>query len=161
MVDTEVTEFLDGRGVDYRVLAHEDDAFTSREAAALRDVPLEEMVKAMVFLDDSRKIVIAAVTADRKVDLASLKEAASIESLKFADESDIVEELGYEVGAIPPFVPGRNVPIFVDGEILRNETVNFSSGMPDAGIEVERDVFVEILDSFPVDVVEISSDLEQ
>ncbi|MFC5277556.1 aminoacyl-tRNA deacylase [Halorubrum rubrum] len=148
MVRTEITDYLRERGIEYELLEHSDDAVTSEKAAKLRDVPLAEMVKSMVFLDDDREVVVAIVPAERKVDLGSLREIADIDSLKFADEEVIEDDLGYTIGAIPPFFPGRDCPIYMDADIFRNDEVNFSSGRPDAGIEVETRAFRTVLDEF-------------
>jgi prolyl-tRNA editing enzyme YbaK/EbsC (Cys-tRNA(Pro) deacylase) len=148
MVRTEITDYLRDRGIEYELLEHGDDALTSEKAAELRDVPLAEMVKSMVFLDDDREVVVAVVPAERNVDLGSLRAIADIDSLKFADEEVIEGDLGYTIGAIPPFFPGRDCPIYMDSDVLRNDEVNFSSGRPDAGIEVEIRAFRKVMDEF-------------
>ncbi|ELZ48969.1 hypothetical protein C464_06145 [Halorubrum coriense DSM 10284] len=106
------------------------------------------MIKSMVFLDDQREVVVAIVPAERKVDLGALRETANISSLKFADEEVIEEDLGYTIGAIPPFFPDNDCPIYVDTEIFQNNKINFSSGRPDAGVEVEISEFERILEEF-------------
>ena len=148
MVETEITDYLRNHGLSYTVLEHDSDALTSEKAAELRDVPLDEMIKSMVFLNDQRDVIVAAVPAETRVDLAALKEIANIGSLKFADEEIIEDELGYTIGAIPPFFPGKDRPIYVDSEIFRNDKVNFSSGRPDAGIEIGIDGFRRVMEQF-------------
>ncbi|QRG24140.1 aminoacyl-tRNA deacylase [Halorubrum coriense] len=148
MTQTEITEYLHDREIEYSLLEHNSDALTSEKAAELRNVPLVEMIKSMVFLDDQREVVVAIVPAERKVDLGALRETANISSLKFADEEVIEEDLGYTIGAIPPFFPDNDCPIYVDTEIFQNNKINFSSGRPDAGVEVEISEFERILEEF-------------
>jgi Cys-tRNA(Pro) deacylase len=147
-IETNITRYLSSNDIYYQLLEHAKPAFTSQEAAELRNVEISEMVKSMVFLDDNREILVVVLPATQRVDLKRLKTVANINSLKFADESDIEERLGYEVGAIPPFFPKKDVPIFVDVDVLSNERVNFSSGKPEAGIELNADAFKDILDNF-------------
>lgn len=148
MTQTEITEYLRNRGIEYSLLEHDSDALTSEKAAEIRDVALVEMIKSMVFLDDQRDVIVAIVPAEMKVDLGALRDTANISSLKFADEEVIEGELGYTIGAIPPFFPDNDCPIYVDSEIFQNNKVNFSSGRPDAGVEVELSEFERILEDF-------------
>ncbi|OYR48473.1 hypothetical protein DJ73_19265 [Halorubrum sp. Ea1] len=157
MKDTAITAYLRDQKIDYTVLEHDTDAFTSESAATVRNVPLAEMIKSMVFLDDHRDVVVALVPAEQKVDLRALKDTANISSLKFADEVTIEDELGYTIGAIPPFFPKNDPPIYVDTAILQNDTVNFSSGRPDAGIEVSVSDFRKILSAFTTETASIGT----
>ena len=160
MRHTEITEYLRKRGIEYTLLEHDSNVLTSEKAAELRNVPLVEMIKSMVFLNDQREVIVAIVPAERKVDLGALRETADISSLKFADEEVIEDDLGYTVGAIPPFFPDKDCPIYVDSEIFQNNKVNFSSGRPDAGIEVEIDEFERILEEFNTANASIGDPLE-
>ncbi|MFB6187591.1 MAG: aminoacyl-tRNA deacylase [Halobacteriaceae archaeon] len=158
MVETEIVEYLDEHGIEYDVLEHGEEALTSEKAAELRGVPLDEMIKTMVFLDDNREVVIAVVPANKKVDLGSLKEEANIGSLKFADEDVIEDKMGYTVGAIPPFFPDEDYPIYMDSKIFWNDQVNFSSGVPEAGIEVELSSFRKIMEEFGATKAPVAED---
>jgi len=160
MVHTEITEYLRTRGIEYTLLEHDTDALTSEKAAELRDVPLIEMIKSMVFLNDQREVIAAIVPAERKVDLGALRETANVSSLKFADEEVIEDELGYTIGAIPPFFPDKDRPIYIDSEIFQNDRVNFSSGRPDAGVEVEIGEFERILEEFNTETASIGGPLD-
>lgn len=158
MVETEIVEYLDERDIEYDVLEHGEEALTSEKAAELRGVPLDEMIKTMVFLDDNREVVIAVVPANKKVDLSALKDEANIGSLKFADEDIIEDKLGYIIGAIPPFFPGKNYPIYMDSKIFWNDQVNFSSGVPEAGIEIELSSFRKIMEEFGATKAPVAED---
>lgn len=139
------------------MLEHDSDALTSEKAAEVRNVPLVEMIKSMVFLNDQREVIVVIVPAERKVDLGALRETADISSLKFADEEVIQDDLGFTIGAIPPFFPDKDCPIYVDSEIFQNEKVNFSSGRPDAGVEVEIDEFERILEEFDTEKASVGT----
>ncbi|KKF39665.1 hypothetical protein FK85_26825 [Halorubrum saccharovorum] len=109
MIHTEITEYLRKRGIEYTLLEHDGNALTSEKAAELRNVSLVEMIKSMVFLNDQREVIVAIVPAEEKVDLGALRETANISSLKFADEEVIEDDLGYTIGAIPPFFLTKTV----------------------------------------------------
>ena len=46
-----ITDLLDERGIDYRLLPHESPVYTVEEAARQRDVVMEEMVKCILLVN--------------------------------------------------------------------------------------------------------------
>lgn len=155
---TEITNFLEEKGIEYNLLQHEEPALTCEKAAKERDVPLDEMIKSMIFLDGDERILVAVVTANREVDLKNLKEESNTKNLKFAGEEDVREKLDYKMGAIPPFFPEKKDKsrVFVDSKVFWNDKVNFSSGDPSAGIEISLRDFRNIMEIFEATKANIS-----
>ena len=102
-VKANITKYLSSNDIDYELLEHTEPAFTSQEAAELRNVELSKVVKSMIFLYDDREILIVVLSSNKTNRFETTQECRIYDRLEFADESDIEERLGYEVDAIPPF----------------------------------------------------------
>ena len=133
---TNITELLDSKGVEYRLLPHDKEVFTCEEAAKVRGVVLEEMVKCILLIDKDGKYVLAALLADKKLDPNKAGKIAGTKRLSFATKEQIKEILGYTMGAVPPFVFDADTIVVFDNEIMKKEKVSISSGDTKCGIEV-------------------------
>ncbi|PIN86607.1 hypothetical protein COV19_03760 [Candidatus Woesearchaeota archaeon CG10_big_fil_rev_8_21_14_0_10_44_13] len=133
---TRVTELLDSKGIKYRLLSHDKEVFTCEEAAKIRGVVLEEMVKCILLIDKDNKYVLAALLADKKLDPRKAAESAGTKRLSFATKEQIKEVLGYTMGAVPPFVFDADVKVVFDDEVIKKERISISSGDTRSGLEL-------------------------
>lgn len=142
---TKVTELLDSKGIKYRLLPHDKEVFTCGEAARIRGVVLDEMVKCIMLVDKDGKHVLACLLADKKLDPSRAREIAGTQRLSFATKEQIKEVLGYTMGAVPPFVFEADVKVVFDNEISKKEKVNISSGDPGCGIELSSKELIALV----------------
>lgn len=142
---TKVTELLDSKGINYRLLPHNNEVFTCEEAAKVRGVVLDEMVKCILLVDKDEKYVLAALIADKKLDPNKVRELTNMKRLSFAAKEQIKEKLGYTMGAVPPFVFDADVKVVFDNEVTKKEKVNISSGDPTCGLELSPNDLVGLI----------------
>ena len=142
---TKITEFLDERRVSYSVKYHNILVFTSEDAAVQRGVRLSQIVKTML-LHDGEQVVVAVLPADKRLDIKRLKKLSGHGNLQFMDKESIERKTELIVGAIAPIGKGlEGIPIFVDPSVFNEEFLDISSGAPNAGLELHRDVLKGLL----------------
>jgi len=144
-MQTKVTEFLDSKKIQYRILPHEKEVFTCEDAAKERAITIDEMIKTLFLIDKNGKQILAGIIADKKLDLDKLREVASAQKLRFATKDEIKEILGYTMGAVPPIVFDSNTTVVFDEEIKSKEKVSISSGDLMAGIELKAKDLIELV----------------
>jgi prolyl-tRNA editing enzyme YbaK/EbsC (Cys-tRNA(Pro) deacylase) len=147
MVDTQVTQFLNSKGIAYRLLPHSEPVFTVEAAASQRGVVKEEMVKS-ILLRERRKhrFVMACVTGDAQLDTQAVREHLSGDwkRLSFASAEEISIVTGYTMGSVAPLCLPEYVPVVFDDAISRCDKVNISSGDPMAGLEMDSDDLIRL-----------------
>jgi Cys-tRNA(Pro)/Cys-tRNA(Cys) deacylase len=148
---TPVTEKLDKLQINYKVKLHNKPVYTSEAAAAERGVRLSQIVKTLLFIDSSDRLIIAVVPGDRRINLKKLKKALGVKKLGFVDKETVAERLALVAGAIAPvsdFFEGR--PIFIDPSVFDEAVVDISSGDPCVGIELTSEDLRKILKTYEV-----------
>jgi Ala-tRNA(Pro) deacylase len=119
--------FLDEHKVKYHVLSHHE-RFTSSEIAQALHVPGQELAKVVMVKADGA-LVMAVVTANDRVDLASLKDVLGAREAKLASEADFRSAFpDCEVGAMPPFGNLYDVPVYADRALTKDEEIVFEAG---------------------------------
>ena len=117
---------LRSEGADFR-LTHHDPVTTSAEAAAVRGAELHSGAKAML-VKGKTGLVLAVLTADRKVDWKLLAPHVGGKGARFANDEELREATGLTKGAVPPFGRLFGLRTIYDRSLLDLETVNFNAG---------------------------------
>lgn len=144
-MQTKITQLLDSKNIQYKLLPHENPVFTCEEAAKERGVVLNEMVKCILLRDKKKKYFLACLLSDKRLNPQKVRDIMGCARLSFASKEEITEVLGYELGAIPPLLLKTDVSVVFDNAIMKKEKVNISSGDPKAGIELKSSDLVLLI----------------
>ncbi|MBT8447683.1 MAG: YbaK/EbsC family protein [Gammaproteobacteria bacterium] len=122
-----LTELLDERGIDYRVIRHEP-TYTASSTAQSAHIPGREVAKTVMVKLDGR-LAMVVVPAPRKVNLGRLRRAVGASEAMLADEDEFGPVFpDCETGAMPPFGQLYNVELFADDALADDEEIAFNAG---------------------------------
>ena len=91
------------------------------EASQATDIPLNEIVKTLVFVDQDLKTLVAIVRADCTVSRHKLESCSGSRSVRIASNELAEHVTGYPTGGIPPVGHKKKLPVYVDSHVLENE----------------------------------------
>lgn len=142
-----VTAYLEGQGVEYELVEHEE-RFTAAEEAQASGVELDDAAKDLI-LRDGDGYLLAVIPASRRLDLGKARDLFETgASLRLATEEEIRRDFElFEVGAVPPFGPLHGIPQAVDRKLLEHERVLCSAGDHGHGVLVEPEQLVRATES--------------
>lgn len=122
-----VKEFLEKHHVKYVSMSH-SPAFTSQEIAAAAHVSGKDLAKTVVIKVDG-KLAMVVVPANHQVNFARLREETGAKSVDLASESEFKDKFsGCEVGAMPPFGPMFDMPVYLADEFRQHDQILFNAG---------------------------------
>jgi Cys-tRNA(Pro) deacylase len=104
---------------------------TAEEAARALGTSVAQIVKSLVFLADTRSILVLVSGANR-VDLGKLAAAAGAQVIHKADAEAVRTVTGYAIGGVPPLGHRRALPAFLDRDLLQYDVVYAAAGTPNA-----------------------------
>lgn len=93
------------------------------EASVASGIPLDRIVKTLVFVDQDSKPLIAIVRADHSVSRHKLESCSGSKSVKIASDEIAEKATGYHTGGIPPVGHKKKLPIYLDKQVLDNDYV--------------------------------------
>jgi Ala-tRNA(Pro) deacylase len=149
-----VKSYLDGQGVDYDVVEHEE-RFTAAAEARASGVEPDDAAKDLILRDGDR-YMLAAIPASQRLDLGKARELfGASRSLRLANEGEIGQDFGqFEVGAVPPFGGLHGIPQAVDRRLLEHGRVLCSAGDHTHSVLVDPREMVRIADASTGDLCE-------
>ncbi len=119
--------FLDDHNVRYVSIQH-SPAFTAQETAASAHIPGRELAKTVMIRIDS-VMAMAVLTATKRLDLESLRQAAGAEAVALASEAEFKSIFpDCEVGAMPPFGNLYGGKVYADKALAEDEQIAFNAG---------------------------------
>ncbi len=93
------------------------------EASLATDIPLDKIIKTLVFVDQDSKPLIAIVKADCMVSRHKLELCSGSRSVRIASNEIAERVSGYPTGGIPPVGHRKKSPVYIDNKILDNEYI--------------------------------------
>lgn len=120
-------EFLDSQKVKYICITH-SPAFTSQEIAASAHISGKQLAKTVIAKVDD-KMAMVVVPANEHVNFSALKKTAGVANADLASESEFKGKFPEcEVGAMPPFGNLYDMPVYVAGDLAKQEHITFNAG---------------------------------
>ena len=117
-----LTAFLRQNKVDFEFLEKQSTHHAS-EASNASGIPLEKIVKTLVFVDQDSGPLIAIVRADSNASRHKLESCSRSKSVKIASDEIAEKATGYPTGGIPPVGHKKKLPVYLDRAVLKNEYV--------------------------------------
>ena len=120
-------DLFDEAKISYEVYNH-PLAYTAQEIAARQHLSGDEMAKVVMPKVDGN-LVMAVVTGNRKVDLATVKANLGAHQVRLATEDEFIAAFpGCEIGAMPPFGNLFGLSVYVDPSLEKDECIYFNAG---------------------------------
>jgi Cys-tRNA(Pro)/Cys-tRNA(Cys) deacylase len=124
-------EYLDARGISYRVLtfppATEKGAASVARALGFRE---SQMVKTLVFETGRGERVLVMVGADKSAISGQLKKAIGSRDIRLAAPEVVKQTTGYEIGSVPPFHwQPEGFRSFLDAALMDEEELGVGAGV--------------------------------
>jgi prolyl-tRNA editing enzyme YbaK/EbsC (Cys-tRNA(Pro) deacylase) len=150
IIKTKITEYLDAKDIQYRVLPHSEPVFTVETAAAQRGVVKEEMVKSILLREKKTgRYVMACVTGEARLNPQAVRKylEGDWKRLSFASAEEVQKVVGTVMGAVAPLCLPEDVPAVFDEAIAACPKVSISSGDPMAGLELDPEDLIRAADA--------------
>jgi Cys-tRNA(Pro) deacylase len=151
-----VHNFLVEKDVPHEVVHLPALSKTAKAAAELLDVPLNEVVKSLLFLLDGRPTLVL-VPGDRIADPNFLAAVTGSTKVALARGKQVLDVTGYRAGAVPPCALERSIPVVADARVFQPEVIYCGAGTASTMLKVRSDDLLKLLNPLVAEVT-VSSD---
>jgi prolyl-tRNA editing enzyme YbaK/EbsC (Cys-tRNA(Pro) deacylase) len=135
-----------------RVRSLPDSTRTAPEAATAVGVEVGQIVKSLLFADESGTTVLVLAAGDNRVD--EKKVAALVgEKVRMADPEVVRTRTGFAIGGVPPVAHAEPSPVLVDETFRRFGEVWAAAGTPLTVFPLSPAELLEVTDGREADVI--------
>lgn len=148
--------YLEKNKIWHRILEKEDTVHTA-DAAAATGIPLERVIKSLVFLADKKPILVI-IPGTHRADLKKLKNALNIHEIHIVPFTQVKEYTGYLPGATPPIHHKQIVDVVIDKTVMLYETVFGGGGSRNKLIELRTKDIQQVNSAKVADIITNTSE---
>jgi Cys-tRNA(Pro) deacylase len=149
-----VKRYLDGHGVAHRVQVVDGPTMTAEDAATQLHVPLEAIMKSILFTDEKQTPVLAILTGDKRADRNKLASVVGSSKVRVATPEATKEFTGFEVGVLPPVAHKNRITTVIDQKVMSFNKVFGGSGTKEALMEIDPHDVARVTDAKVADISE-------
>ncbi len=95
-------DFIEANKLHAKILDCKEPVHTAKQAAVLMKVPMEQIVKSILFLDENMDAYLVLVPGDKQASFPKLRELFGVSKLRLATPMEVQTITGYEIGGLPP-----------------------------------------------------------
>jgi len=145
---------LDGHGVNYQLHVVDGPTMTAQDAATRLRVPLETIIKSILFVDEKQMPVLTILTGDKRVDRKKLSSVVGVSKVRIATPEATKTLAGFEVGAMPPLGHKDRLMTVIDRKVMNFNKVYGGSGAMEALMEIDPHDIARLTDAKVADISE-------
>jgi prolyl-tRNA editing enzyme YbaK/EbsC (Cys-tRNA(Pro) deacylase) len=124
-----VIDALDAHGLDAEVRDMPGSTRTAQDAAAAVGCEVGQIVKSLVFSCDDGRTVVVLASGPNRVDVERLATHLG-SAVSMADPATVRETTGFAIGGVAPVGLPPSLPVLMDEDLLRYDTVWAAAGTP-------------------------------
>jgi Cys-tRNA(Pro)/Cys-tRNA(Cys) deacylase len=87
------------------------------------------VVRSILFQTDAKKYILLAIAGSSKADWGMLRKNLSERRLTLAEPSEVAEQTGYVIGAVPPLALPESIQVLADESLKEYEKLIIGSGV--------------------------------
>ncbi len=149
-----IKRYLDGHGVSYKLHVVDGPTMTAQDAATRLRVPLETIIKSILFTDEKQTPVLAILTGDKRADQKKLASAVGALKVRIGTPEATKEFAGFEVGVMPPVGHKNRITTVIDEKVMSFDKVYGGSGTSEALMEIDPHDIARLNDARVADISE-------
>lgn len=122
-------EYLDSKGVPYRLFTHAGPIHSLDQAASERGETPDQVVRSILFRLGEGQYAMALMPGPRQISWKSLRQYFKTNRLSLAPNDEVATITGYQIGTVNPFGLPQPMRILIDRSLMDKETVSLGSGI--------------------------------
>ncbi|MFC2143858.1 aminoacyl-tRNA deacylase [Candidatus Aenigmatarchaeota archaeon] len=154
MDDISAIKYLEENGIPFKVKTFpEDTEKGTLTIAKVLGVKPEIVVKTLIMKGHSGKLYLCLIGGESKLHYKKFKKIIEEEDMTMASPSEIHEQTGYEIGAIPPFALKNRIDVYIDDSLRENDELYVGAGRFGYEIMISPDNLQKATDGKFVDII--------
>lgn len=151
VIPKKIRTFLNEHKINYELIYH-PRVYTAQETAARTHTKGKEFAKTVILLVDG-KYCMMVLPAIYSLDLIKVRKALKAKRVNLASEEEMESICpDCEVGAMPPFGPLYELPVYIDRHLTEDQMITFNAGSHEHAIRMFYKDFEKLVKPQIVDI---------
>ncbi|MBI2086330.1 YbaK/EbsC family protein [Candidatus Daviesbacteria bacterium] len=152
----EVIKLLDENQVSYKLFSHKAALTYEDLAQAQKETGFFGTEGKCMVIKVDDKFIVYATLQGRRLNFDAIKNALHANKLRLASPEELKEYFGAEPGCAYPFGFSKDIDIFINPEIYKQEWLLFSPVLPTKTVQAKGEDLERVFDNLPNKVTEVT-----
>lgn len=154
MEKTNSMRLLDRMGISYEVYTFSPDIHSAVGVAEVTGIPAAQVFKTLVILRPSGKPMLVIAPGDSEVDLRKVAAVAGEKKVAMASQREAEALTGLQVGGISALaLRDKRFPVYLDHSALTHERIMVSAGKRGVNLRLSPQDLIRAVDAQLIDAV--------
>lgn len=149
-LDTPAIHFLLQAGVAFKIFHHLSKIQSLRQAAEERGQATDQIVRSILFRRSTGDFVMVLMAGESQISWKSLRAYLGERRLTLAAPQDVLEQTGYEIGAVTPFGVPRSLRILADPSVFVYPEISLGSGKKGYAILIQPGLLKTLIENLEI-----------
>lgn len=125
---------LEKLNIPHHIFRHETPVDSLEKAASDRGQRASQVVRTILFRVTEDEFALVLVAGPSQISWKRLRKLLGRSRITMATDEEVLAVTGYRVGTVGPFGLARQVPVWVEAGVLKEEEVSIGSGMRNTAV---------------------------
>ncbi|MFO7802543.1 MAG: YbaK/EbsC family protein [Desulfovermiculus sp.] len=144
-LEQHIQKILEDKKISYEVFAHEP-VYTNPAMAEALEVTEAETVKSLVVKTKEGTLAVVVLAGNAKLEWKRTAKGLGTKKVSFAKPEVVAEQVGCEVGCVPPFGHLIPMPVIMDPELNAGSYLYFNPGKHDTSYKLHSQELIAVCD---------------
>ncbi len=144
-LEQHIQDILEDKKISYAVFDHEP-VYTNPAMAEALEVSEAETVKSLVVKTKEGSLAVVVMPGNAKLDWKRTAKGLQTKKVSFARPEAVAEQVGCEVGCVPPFGHLVSMPVIMDPALRSKSYLYFNPGKHDRSYKLRVHDLITVCD---------------
>lgn len=144
-LESNILSKMKKQGIKYQSFEHEP-VYTNPAMAEALNVKEQETIKSLVVKTKEGNLAVVILPGNEKLDWKKAAAAAYSKKVSLAKPEVVLEQVGCEVGCVPPFGHKNPLPVIMDSKLNSFEYVYFNPGVHHKSFQIKTKDLIHLCD---------------
>lgn len=125
---------LEKLNIPHHIFRHETPIDSLEKAASDRGQRASQIIRTILFRVTEDEFALVLVAGPSQISWKRLRKLLGRSRITMATDEEVLAVTGYHVGTVGPFGLARQVPVWIEAGVLKEEEVSIGSGMRNTAI---------------------------
>ena len=134
---TRTKALLEKLSISAEIIAHPHiDGTHSEDVMKALNISLNNIIKCLILQSKKGNLVATIILGNQRLDFKKLEILSGEKKFRLAPPELVKNITQFDIGGVPPIAVSGHMPVFIDPEVLKQETIVGSAGTPFHGLKL-------------------------
>ncbi len=144
-IETPAIQVLKDVHIPFQIFQHLTKITSLQQAAEERGQEPDQIIRSILFRQSNEQFIMVLMAGERQISWKALRSYLGERRISLATPQEVLDQTGYEIGAVTPFGLARPMRIIADPSVFAYPDISLGSGRKGYAIIIGSNLLSELI----------------